>query len=119
MLGGNSQITFESSGVGTQSTSPTAIVREKFRFLLKTNKNEVPNDPDYGCDLIHFVHAPMDDSIIEAMSAVIKMEAGKYLPYINVDEVNAEKIGSGTFKVIVDYSLSAGVFDTVEATIGE
>lgn len=87
VYGSNSIISFD-SGSGESAPSTEDIVKQKLTFFLSTNKGEVPNNPDYGANLIMFTHLPLNQGLVDSIDAVIKAELGMWFPYVTVEGID-------------------------------
>jgi phage baseplate assembly protein W len=118
-IGGDSIISFGSNGAGSQQNDVIEIVKEKIKFLLNTNKGEIPGDSDYGCDLRHFLFGPIDDSMQAMIEATIKAEMSRYLPYVNVKNIVFDNSqGSGSLLLTLYFELAAGYESFVTVQVG-
>lgn len=110
--------TFSNDGTSVQPISPEEVVKGKLIHLLQTNKGEIVNEPNYGADLQHFVHVPLD-SIRENMILVaVKMAVGQYMPYIFLTEVSGvRKPSAGLLAFKVQYELADNFTDFVNILV--
>jgi uncharacterized Fe-S cluster-containing MiaB family protein len=57
---------------------PINVVLQKYEMLILTNKGDVYGEPDFGCDLIEYLHETrLSESVIEDD---IKIQIDKYIP---------------------------------------
>lgn len=118
-IGGNSIISFGSTGSGESATTPEDIVREKLKLLLMTNKGDIVASPEFGCDLIHFVHAPLDGRSKAAMQMTILAEISQNMPYVYVRSIEfPESEILGALEVVINYELAEGYADSVSVILG-
>lgn len=87
VYGSNNIISISPTGAGSAAKSVEQIVAEKLKFFLGTNKGEIPNQPDYGANLIIFVGHPLDQGLVDSIDSVIRAELGMWFPYITVDGI--------------------------------
>lgn len=116
--GATSLITF-SSGQSDIVQTPEEIVKEKIKFFLQTNKGDIPNDPDYGADLIQFLYAPLDSNTQTLIKTQIIAELGNRMPYVIVTSVAfTQYLADGILRFTVYYELTPGFTDSVEIAVG-
>lgn len=105
LRGNTSIITFEPTGMGSQKNTYDEIIKEKLRYFLNVNEGDIPANPSYGADLIHFVHLPYDQSLVESVDSQIRAKLSLFFPMIDVDglESNYDKdTGVGSFTLFYE-----------------
>ena len=117
MISGGSLVAFLPDGSSVSVRTIEDIVREKLKFLLQANKGDIPDDLTYGCDLIHFVHTPLDDMMVLSMRTIIEMEVSQRMSYVRITRVEANRSEAGFLQVTVFYELQAGYEDSVSVTL--
>jgi phage baseplate assembly protein W len=114
IIGGNTLITFDSTGGGSQQAEVAKAVKEKIKFILLTSKGEIPNDPDYGANLIEFCFAPIDDVVESLIETTCRAELAQRLHYVTVLEVVFKKVDPGILSFTLKYELTPGWEDYVD-----
>jgi len=119
MIGASSIISFNIAGEGVVQKTSEDIVKEKLRFLLTTNKGEIPNNPGYGADLQHFIHLPMDDSLLVGLENTIRIEVALEMPYVIIKSVVVDRgiTTQGILAFTLNYELAEGFEDSVQVVI--
>ncbi len=64
------------------------MVKQNFKMLLLTIPGERVMDPEYGAGLQTFLFEDFSDGTYSRMDDRIREQAGIYLPYLTIDEVN-------------------------------
>lgn len=112
-IGSNSIISFGDTGVSNQVLTPNEIVKEKLKFLLRTNKGEIPNDLDYGADLIHFTYKPIDDRMKIALEMAVRGAVAQYMSYVLVKKIEVTSSSQGCLLFKLFYDLAEGFEDEI------
>lgn len=75
---------------------PVNVILQKYEMLILTNKGDIFGQPDFGCDLIEYLHETiLSEQVIEDD---IKVQINKYIP---------EAQG-------IDYELTVRIYDDPE-----
>lgn len=112
--------TFNEDGTSVQPLTPEQIVKEKLKHLLQTNKGEVVNAPDYGADLIHFVHAPLDSVRENMILIAVKMAVAQYMSYVYLTELSGiRKPRQGVLAFKAHYTLADNFQDFIDIVVNQ
>jgi len=118
VVGGKTVISFDNNGNSEVAKTPEEVVREKIKLLLHTNKGDYPNNPNYGADLVHFVHLPPSDLVLASIENTIRAEVSSELPYVTILSVERSEVAlPGVLNLIVVYSVVAGVLDSIDVSV--
>ena len=63
------------------------VVRQNFKMLILTNPGERIMIPDFGVGIYKFLFEPYGPSLNNKISQRIKSQANKYLPYLNIKNI--------------------------------
>ena len=86
--------------------------------MLNTNKGDYPNNPEYGADLVHFVHAAKTERVLNAIESTIRAEVGVELPYISIIKVEFDTTTQqGGIFITVRYQITAELSDEVSVSL--
>jgi phage baseplate assembly protein W len=113
-----SLIKFAEDGGSVQTNSSTRVVKEKLTFLLLANKGEIPNDLNYGTDLVQFCFRPLDAALRGIIESVIRAEVAINMPYVTIKELAFREDLAGILAFSVFYELAEGFEDFVSIEIG-
>jgi phage baseplate assembly protein W len=115
-IGANSIITF-SNGSSDQQTNAGLIAKEKIKFILTTQKGEIPNDPEYGADLNHFCFMPVDDVVKMLIETTCRAEIARYLSYVTIQKLAFRSTQQGVLDFTLYYELMPGWEDNVDIVV--
>lgn len=94
-------------------------VKADLMHLLLTNKGERYYLPDFGTNLLRFIFEPNDAITISSIREDISTTVRKYIPNLQIDEVNVTPNEDDRFQVQVrvDYTITEDVFSSSDFVI--
>ena len=85
-------------------------VKSKLLHVIFTPKGQRLRNPDFGTDLIKYIHEPSDDTTFERLKNDISKQVYKYVPEVTFKDISIyedDKSENGKI-VIVHYTISKG-----------
>lgn len=89
-------------------------IKSDLMHLILTNKGERLYLPDFGTNLRRFIFNPNDNQTYSDIKQEINDVVSKYLPNLQINDVNIEAAAESEYKVTVriDYTITDDVFET-------
>lgn len=85
-------------------------LKSRLLHVIFTPKGQRLRNPDFGTDLIKYIHEPADDTTFERLRRDITEQVYKYVPDVNFKDIsiyNDEKSDNGKI-VIIHYTIKKG-----------
>ena len=85
-------------------------LKSKLLHVIFTPKGQRLRNPDFGTDLIKYIHEPADEMTFDGLKSDITQQVYKYVPEISFKDINIyddEKNENGKI-VIIHYSIMKG-----------
>ena len=93
------------------------ILKSRLLHVIFTPKGQRLRNPDFGTDLIKYIHEPSDDITFERLKNDITEQVYKYVPNISFKDIsiyNDDNAENGKI-VIIHYTINKGA-EEVEQT---
>lgn len=91
--------------------TPEESLKSRLLHVIFTPKGQRLRNPDFGTDLIKYIHEPADDTTFERLRNDIAKQVYKYVPDVVFKDItiyNDEKSENGKI-VIIHYSIKKGM----------
>lgn len=95
-------------------TADTAsAIKSDLMLLILTRKGERYYNPSYGTNLLKFIFEPNDTLTHATVSQDIKDTVKKYIPNLQINNVDVKESTESEFTVIVriDYTVTEGILE--------
>tara|TARA_Y100000034_G_scaffold7552_1_gene8336 strand:- start:114 stop:503 length:390 start_codon:yes stop_codon:yes gene_type:complete len=79
------------------------VATQNLKMLVLTSPGERMMDPNFGVGLYNFLFEQEDPAVHGRIAARIKEQAGKYLPFIEIMDVEFESTSVGSINVDPNY----------------
>ena len=92
------------------NTTPEDSLKSRLLHVIFTPKGQRLRNPDFGTDLIKYIHEPSDETTLEMLRNDITQQVYKYVPDITFKDIsiyNDENSDNGKI-VIIHYSINKG-----------
>ncbi len=92
------------------NTTPEDSLKSRLLHVIFTPKGQRLRNPDFGTDLIKYIHEPSDETTFERLRNDITQQVYKYVPDIVFKDIsiyNDEKSENGKI-VIIHYAIKKG-----------
>lgn len=86
-------------------------LKSRLLHVVFTPKGQRLRNPDFGTDLIKYIHEPADETTFEELRRDITEQVYKYVPDVNFKDIsiyNDEKSENGKI-VIIHYTIKKGM----------
>lgn len=93
-------------------------MKSRLLHVIFTPKGQRLRNPDFGTDLIRYIHEPADDTTFERLRNDISQQVGKYVPDVTFKDISIyddEQSDNGKI-VIIHYTIVQGLKE-VEQTV--
>lgn len=93
------------------NTSKEESLRSRLLHVIFTPKGQRLRNPDFGTDLIKYIHEPADDTTFERLRSDITQQVYKYVPDVSFKDISIyddEKSENGKI-VIIHYTIKRGM----------
>lgn len=93
------------------NTSKEESLRSMLLHVIFTPKGQRLRNPDFGTDLIKYIHEPADDTTFERLRSDITQQVYKYVPDVSFKDISIyddEKSENGKI-VIIHYTIKRGM----------
>jgi hypothetical protein len=93
------------------NTSKEESLRSRLLHVIFTPKGQRLRNPDFGTDLIKYIHEPADDTTFERLRSDITQQVYKYVPDVSFKDISIyddEKSENGKI-VIIHYTIKKGM----------
>lgn len=91
--------------------TPEDSLKSRLLHVIFTPKGQRLRNPDFGTDLIKYIHEPADETTFERLRNDITQQVYKYVPDISFKDIsiyNDEKSENGKI-VIIHYTIKKGM----------
>ena len=91
--------------------TPEDMVKSKLLHVVFTPKGQRLRNPEFGTDLIRYIHEPSDETTFERLKGDITQQISKYVPEVSFKDIsiyNDEKSENGKI-VIIHYTIKYGM----------
>ena len=86
-------------------------LKSRLLHVIFTPKGQRLRNPDFGTDLIKYIHEPSDDTTFDRLRSDITQQVYKYVPDVSFKDIsiyNDENSDNGKI-VIIHYTISRGM----------
>ena len=93
------------------NTTKEESLKSRLLHVIFTPKGQRLRNPDFGTDLIKYIHEPADETTFERLRSDITQQVYKYVPDVVFKDIsiyNDEKSENGKI-VIIHYSIKKGM----------
>ena len=93
------------------NTTKEESLKSRLLHVIFTPKGQRLRNPDFGTDLIKYIHEPADETTFERLRSDITQQVYKYVPNVVFKDIsiyNDEKSENGKI-VIIHYSIKKGM----------
>lgn len=93
------------------NTSSEESLKSRLLHVIFTPKGQRLRNPDFGTDLIKYIHEPEDETTFERLRTDITQQVYRYVPDVTFKDIsiyNDEKSENGKI-VIIHYSIKSGM----------
>lgn len=90
--------------------TPEDSLKSRLLHVIFTPKGQRLRNPDFGTDLIKYIHEPADETTFERLRNDITQQVYKYVPDVNFKDItiyNDDRSENGKI-VIIHYTISKG-----------
>lgn len=92
------------------NNTPEESLKSRLLHVIFTPKGQRLRNPDFGTDLIKYIHEPSDETTFERLRSDITQQVYKYVPDISFKDIaiyNDENTDNGKI-VIIHYTIKKG-----------
>lgn len=93
------------------NTTPEDGLKSRLLHVIFTPKGQRLRNPDFGTDLIKYIHEPADETTFERLRNDITQQVYKYVPDVNFKDIKIyddDKSDNGKI-VIIHYTIKKGM----------
>ena len=90
--------------------TPEDSLKSRLLHVIFTPKGQRLRNPDFGTDLIKYIHEPADETTFERLRNDITQQVYKYVPDVNFKDItiyNDDRSENGKI-VIIHYTINKG-----------